>query len=61
MQFILRKIETLEQPATAKLKAIGFNSNNVLTIVCSNEEGDFLINLHKDELALLRKFLSRID
>ena len=58
MELIKRKVISSE-PKRLKIKAIGFNSNEVLTIVC-NDGDDLLINLDGEDLHKLKKFLDRI-
>jgi len=64
MQIIKRKV-TCDKgyPIALILKAIAFNSNEVLTLTLSleDEERDLLININGEELNKLKRFIKRIE
>lgn len=61
MEIIKRRILPVIEPIQMKIKAIGFNTNEVLTISCKDGDEDFLINLNGEDLKKLKNFLERID
>ena len=72
MQLIKRKIKSVEEPKRLVLKAVGYNTNDVLTLACAEvEEGetvdlikngeDILININGKELEKLKNFLNKIN
>ena len=60
MHIIKRNIVT-DASVILKIKAIGFNSNGVLTISANCDDGEFLINLRSDDIVRLKEFLARLD
>jgi len=73
MQIIKRKIKEIEKPKLYNLKAVGFNTNDVLTFsfceveegenfnFINNKNGEVLINLNGKELEKLRNFINKIS
>jgi len=73
MQIIKRKIKDIEKPKLYNLKAIGFNTNDVLTFsfceveegenfnFINNKNGEVLINLNGKELEKLKNFINKIS
>jgi len=61
MQLIKRKVIDTIQPVIINIKAIGFNTNEVLTISCNDDNGEeLLINLNGKDLRKLRDFLNKL-
>ena len=61
MQILKRKTITEQGPSTIDLTAIGYNSNDVLTMVCHGDDGDYLINLNGKDLKKLKDFLRKLS
>ena len=73
MQLIKRKIKEIEKPKLYNMKAVGFNTNDVLTFsfleleegedfnFINNKNGEILINLNGKELEKLKSFLNKIN
>jgi predicted transcriptional regulator len=60
MQFIRRQITTKAKNIILELKHIGINSNEVLTLVCLDENAEeCLLNIKDSELHKLIQFLKK--
>ena len=72
MEKIKRKVIELEPKERLKLKRIGWNNQGTLSLICEDPDGclevnekeaksrEIVININKEELEMLIKFLNKL-